>query len=261
MSVFRTFLSLLVLATPIVAFSQNTGTKPPESGGTGSQVPPTTATNPCAPEKQIEQQVEILTDTMGVNFGPYMTKVVKTIRQNWYGLIPPSVYSPTFKQGRVAIEFVVQKDGRIDKMMIDTPSGDLQLDRAAWGSITSSSPLPSLPDEFSGPNLRLRLYYFYNLTPDARIYISPCVDVRVPVGSTLQFSVPMDGIEHADVTWSVSGPACEKAACGTISESGLYSAPARVPEPPTVFVKATPRSNRSFPARTQLTVVKESPPH
>lgn len=248
---------MLVLATSTMAFSQNNETKPPESeGAAGSPSSLATATNPCASRAKGEQ-AEILTDTMGVDFGPYMTKVVKTIRQNWYELMPPSVYPPIFKQGRVAIKFVVQKDGHIDKMMIDTPSGDVQLDRAAWASIIGSSPLPSLPKEFPGPNLGLRLYYFYNVTPaNTRIYVSPCVDVRVPVGSTQQFSVPIGGVERAAVTWSVSGPGCEKAACGTISESGLYVAPAVVPDPPIVFVEATPISKRDFPVRTQLTVVR-----
>jgi TonB family protein len=207
-------------------------------------------------------QAEILTDTMGVDFGPYMTRIVKTVRQSWYNVIPPSVYPPVNKQGKVAIEFVIQKDGKVDKMKIDTFSGDLQLDRAAWGSISGSGPFPPLPKEFPGQILKLRLYYFYNLTPDnATLYITPCVDVRVPVGSTLQFSVPIGGIERAVVRWSVSGPACEKVACGTISESGLYTAPAHVPDPPTVFVEATPESKRSLPAMTQLTVVEVTPSH
>jgi hypothetical protein len=43
---------------------------------------------------------------------------------------------------------------------------------------------------------------------------------------------------------------CGKAACGTISENGLYTAPAQVPDPPTVFVEATTESKRMFPAKT-----------
>jgi len=31
-------------------------------------------------------QAEILTDTMGVDFGPYLTRVVQIVRQNWYKL-------------------------------------------------------------------------------------------------------------------------------------------------------------------------------
>ena len=187
---------------------------------------------------------------------------MKTVQQNWYTLLPSSVFPPTSKQAWISIEFVVQKDGEIDNMKIGTRSGDVQLDRAAWVSITASNPFPPLPKDFAGDQIGLRFYYYYNVKPEAaRIHITPCIDVRVPVGSTLQFSVPIGGIERAAVTWSVSGPACEKTPCGTISETGLYTAPAHVPDPPTVFVQATPKSNRSLPTVTQITVVQESPSH
>jgi TonB family protein len=112
-------------------------------------------------------QAEILTDTMGVDFGPYLTRIVQIVRQNWYTLMPPSVYPPILKQGKLAIEFVILKDGKVSNMAVRTSSGDVPLDRAAWGSITASTPFPPLPKEFPGQILGLRFYYFYNLTPGA----------------------------------------------------------------------------------------------
>jgi len=111
-------------------------------------------------------QAEILTDTMGVDFGPYLTRVVQVVKANWYNLMPPSVYPPILKQGKLAIEFVIQKDGKVSGMMLRTSSGDVPLDRAAWASITASNPFPPLPREFPGQFLGLRFYYFYNLKPD-----------------------------------------------------------------------------------------------
>jgi TonB family protein len=108
-------------------------------------------------------QAEILTDTMGVDFGPYLARITQIVRQNWYTLMPPSVYPPTFKQGKLAIEFVILKDGKTSGMVVRTPSGDVALDRAAWGSITASTPFPPLPKEFPGQMLGLRFHYFYNL--------------------------------------------------------------------------------------------------
>ena len=112
-------------------------------------------------------QAEILTDTMGVDFGPYLTRVVQIVKQNWYSIMPPSVYPPIFKQGKLAIEFVILKDGTVSGLMLDTSSGYVELDRAAWGSITASTPFPPLPKEFPGKLLGLRFYYFYNLEPGA----------------------------------------------------------------------------------------------
>jgi len=108
-------------------------------------------------------QAEILTDTMGVDFGPYLTRITQIVRQNWYTLMPPAVYPPILKQGKLSIEFVILKDGKTTGMVVHTTSGDVALDRAAWGSITASTPFPPLPKEFPGQFLGLRFYYFYNL--------------------------------------------------------------------------------------------------
>jgi len=88
---------------------------------------------------------EILTDTMGVDFGPYLTRVVQIVRQNWLSIMPESVKAPIFKQGKLSIEFVILKDGKTASMVVHTSSGDVALDRAAWGSITASDPFPPLP--------------------------------------------------------------------------------------------------------------------
>jgi hypothetical protein len=38
--------------------------------------------------------LDVLSDTMGVNFGPYLQKVLHDVRANWYNLIPESAKSP-----------------------------------------------------------------------------------------------------------------------------------------------------------------------
>ena len=107
-------------------------------------------------------QAEILTDTMGVDFGPYLARVVDIVRNNWYHVMPESVYPPILKQGKVSIEFFILKNGTVSGMQVHFPSGDVALDRAAWASITASNPFPPLPREFPGQNLGLRFFYFYN---------------------------------------------------------------------------------------------------
>jgi TonB family protein len=106
--------------------------------------------------------VEILTDTMGVDFAPYMQRVIQAIRENWYTLIPESARSPLFKQGNVYIQFIIGKDGKVSGMRLEGPSGDVALDRAAWGGITASNPFPPLPQQFAGPNIALRIKFMYN---------------------------------------------------------------------------------------------------
>jgi TonB family protein len=108
-------------------------------------------------------QMEVLSDTMGVDFGPYLNRVLQNVRQNWYILIPEVARPPIMKQGKVAIEFAILKDGNVAGMKLVGSSTDIALDRAAWGSITNSNPFPPLPREFGGTYLALRFYYYYNM--------------------------------------------------------------------------------------------------
>ena len=154
------------------------------------------------------------------------------------------------------------KDGKTTGMVVHTLSGDVALDRAAWASITASTPFPPLPEEFPGQILGLRFYYFYNLNPTGTsisISITPCGDVQVPAGSMLRFVAAGTGITDTSVTWSVSGPGCSKSGCGTISDTGLYTAPVDIPNPPTVIVEATSRTGIGVTAKSKLTVVSANP--
>jgi TonB family protein len=110
--------------------------------------------------------VEILSDTGGVDFGPYVKNLVQAVRKSWLPIIPVSARPPQNKQGRVGIRFKIDPTGHISGMLLESPSGDISLDRAAWGGITDASPYPPLPTEFTGPFLELRLGFYYNVDPN-----------------------------------------------------------------------------------------------
>ena len=107
--------------------------------------------------------LEILSDTQGVDFGPYLQRILHDVRENWIRIIPESAQ---MKHGNLAIEFAITKDGKIADMHLAASSGDIPLDRAAWGGIVASNPFPPLPTDFSGPYLALRFRFFYNPTKD-----------------------------------------------------------------------------------------------
>jgi TonB family protein len=103
---------------------------------------------------------------MGVDFGPYLARVVHDIRVNWYKLIPEEARAPIMKRGRVVLKFSILRDGNIAGLKLESSSGDEALDRAAWTGIANSNPFPQLPPEFTGQYLALRFYFFYNQQPD-----------------------------------------------------------------------------------------------
>ena len=109
--------------------------------------------------------LEILSDTMGVDFGPYLQRVLHDVRQNWYNAIPESAQ---MKHGNLIIEFAITKDGKVAGMKLVATSGDVPLDRAAWAGITGSDPFPALPSEFGGEYLALRFRFYYNPTKEER---------------------------------------------------------------------------------------------
>ena len=106
--------------------------------------------------------VDILSDTLGVDFGPYIQRVIYDTKRSWYPIIPGEARPPINKQGRVLIRFKILPDGSVKSMTLEGPSGDVALDRAAWGGILGASPFPPLPKAFKGPFLELRFYFLYN---------------------------------------------------------------------------------------------------
>ena len=105
---------------------------------------------------------DVLSDTQGVDFGPYLSRVLQSIKMNWYNLIPEEARPPLLKHGKVAIRFLITPSGKVAGMYVEFPSGDIPLDRAAYGGISASDPFSPLPHEFHGPYLALRITFFYN---------------------------------------------------------------------------------------------------
>lgn len=73
--------------------------------------------------------------------------MLSDVKYHCFKLVPES---DEMKQGKVAIEFAISKEGRVANMCLVAISGDVALDRAAWNGITSSNPFPPLPTDFTG---------------------------------------------------------------------------------------------------------------
>jgi TonB family protein len=212
--------------------------------------------------------LDVLSDTMGVDFGPYLARVLHDVRENWYRFIPDSAQAPQMKKGKVSIEFAILKNGQVAGLQIVGTSGDVALDRAAYGGITASKPFPPLPTEFGGKYLALRFHFSYNPLhadlhtdlhePAVRIAILPD-SAQVVSGTTEQFSaivISSKGSVNTTVNWSVVGPGCVGAACGTISTTGLYTTPRNAPNPPTVRVTAALAADPSQTASAPVSIVQ-----
>jgi hypothetical protein len=110
--------------------------------------------------------IQVLSDTQGVDFSSWLQRWHYETERTWDPLIPDEVNPPIYKSGMVAIRFKVLPNGRLmdGSLMLEGRSGDVALDRAAWGALTGSN-YPPLPKDFHGPYLELRAYFMYNMQP------------------------------------------------------------------------------------------------
>jgi TonB family protein len=249
----------MMLATTVILFGLSAMA---QANAPANDQKPTTPTAP----------VVILSDTMGVDFAPYLSKnVVPTVRKSWYVLIPEQAIH---KKGKTVIEFAIMNDGSVGGMRLVGSSGDSALDRAAWEGISNSMPFPALPSEFRGPYLKLRFSFYYNPAPGevkgdfngttvvksalpnvpgpadfVPLLISPG-PLKLAPGATQQFSASLSGVK-----WAITGDQCTKLDCGIISASGLYTPPIKLSEPVSITVTATQVAAPFKSASTQITVL------
>ena len=107
--------------------------------------------------------VTILTPTEGVDFQSYINRLLAKLKQNWVAVMPESFYLGD--KGIVAISFRINRDGSFpgESLSIDRTSGKEPLDIAAASAIRATSPFEPLPPQFKGPNLDLRIGFYYNI--------------------------------------------------------------------------------------------------
>jgi TonB family protein len=135
------------------------GTAPGEAGegpgGIGQTInlPPSPGMQP--------NNMQLLSDPMGVDFRPYLTQVLAAVKRYWMAVWPESARMG--RSGRVAIQFSIDKSGGVPKLVIASPSGVNSLDRAAVAAISGSIPFAPLPTAFRGELIKLQLNFAYNI--------------------------------------------------------------------------------------------------
>ena len=97
-----------------------------------------------------------------------------------------------------------------------------------------------------------------DLLSDVRVTISPAI-ASVPAGDTRQFTATVTGTANTAATWSVNEVPGGDTTVGTISSTGLYTAPAAIPSPGVVSVKATSVANSAQSASAQVTITPPVP--
>ena len=83
----------------------------------------------------------------------YLQQVQSRITGNWNRV--------SSIQGRVQIYFRIAKDGSLDRVRVEIPSGSATLDESARMAVLRSAPLQRLPDGYEGQYLGVRFWFTY----------------------------------------------------------------------------------------------------
>ncbi len=116
---------------------------------------------PVPPKNRSNLELMPGQDTSGVDFRPYLIRVLASVRRNWMSVIPES--ARLGRTGRVQIQFAIARDGSVPKLVFVLQSGTDALDRAAVAGISASQPFPPFPTEFKGNQVRLQMTFSYNI--------------------------------------------------------------------------------------------------
>jgi len=157
----------LELPKPTPDFSKVTP-RPAGGGGVtvgdiGEVAPSLTGVTPTPAPCQECSTLQLLSDPQSVDFKPYLQQVLAMVKRNWLSVIPESARFG--RRGVVLLQFSIDRRGLVPKVVIATPSGVEAFDRAAVAGLSMSNPLPPLPAEYKGDQVRLQMAFSYNVAP------------------------------------------------------------------------------------------------
>ncbi|HEY6308283.1 MAG TPA: TonB family protein [Candidatus Angelobacter sp.] len=104
----------------------------------------------------------LLTEPTTPELKSYSEKLIARIQQRWYQLIPASALAPKMKQGSLALQFTIRRDGALTEAAILSSSGDTDLDEAAMAAVRQASPFPRLDNVTPKDHVTIRAKFFYN---------------------------------------------------------------------------------------------------
>jgi TonB family protein len=108
------------------------------------------------------RNVDVLSDTQGLDLTPYLRLNTHFIQRNWHSLTTSDAIGSPHNVADVALEFTVARDGSLSNAKLSQPSGDSALDQAALEALQRSSPFHELPSNYEGQSLALRVRLHYN---------------------------------------------------------------------------------------------------
>jgi hypothetical protein len=94
--------------------------------------------------------------------------------------------------------------------------------------------------------------------PTLTVTVSPST-ANIRAGDSFAFSATVTGTTNTAVAWSVNGTAGGSAALGTIDSKGNYTAPAALPNPNTITIRATSVADATVSGSSNVSLLNPTP--
>ncbi|MGB9404207.1 MAG: hypothetical protein WCA98_11755, partial [Candidatus Acidiferrales bacterium] len=141
--------------------------------------------------------------------------------------------------------------------IITNPDGDIAEDEivSAVGSYNATAPLTGSLQWI----MQMATFIAAGAAgpPPVVVSVSPTT-VSVGTGLPQNFAATIQNTSNTNVTWSLSGAGCAGSTCGTLNSTTAnpvtYTAPASIPSPATVTIKATSAADNTKSATATITV-------
>jgi TonB family protein len=104
---------------------------------------------------------DLLSDPMGVDFKPYLARLLGLVEPRWKAVWPQS--AKLGLSGRVSILLRISRDGTVLNNKWGERAGVEALNFAAMAGINAAMPFPPLPGDFKGSYIDIQLNFSYNV--------------------------------------------------------------------------------------------------
>jgi len=128
----------------------------------GREIPGAALVRPVR-QLSLSARVMLLSNSQGVDFGPYVSReVLPKLQQEWGARIQNLGLAAATKKSTVVVEFAIEKDGSVSGVGIKQSTQEPKLDDAVQEAIQGASPFAPLPAKFRGKAITLRFHADYN---------------------------------------------------------------------------------------------------
>ncbi len=99
----------------------------------------------------------LLSDPKGVDFTLYLQHVKLSVEQVWRKIFPKNG-----KRGYVSVQFAIERDGTVGKVVFAQQTGDHVMDDTAIQAISAGGPFGPLPVQYTEGEIHVQMNFAYN---------------------------------------------------------------------------------------------------